>query len=178
MGGEGSGRTPKPRYDYKVHWKDSTYEGGILPEKWAELVRGCLIPGSTVDLGCGNGRFTHLFDPKDYLGVDISEKVIEIAQNRYPEHKFIVADIVYWGYKGGTRFDNCLAWTTLQHIPPDFIEETVKRMKLWCKNFVICAVTDINMPMAEHCFVHDYSKWFKIVNRHTIAGGVELLHCI
>lgn len=40
-----------------------------------------------LDFGCGNGRLLELFIDKniDYIGVDISEKLIEIAKEKYPE---------------------------------------------------------------------------------------------
>lgn len=40
-----------------------------------------------LDFGCGNGRLLELFSDKriDYLGVDISEKLIEAAKEKYPE---------------------------------------------------------------------------------------------
>ena len=39
-----------------------------------------------LDFGCGNGRLLELFSGKkiDYLGVDISEKLINIAKEKYP----------------------------------------------------------------------------------------------
>ena len=40
-----------------------------------------------LDFGCGNGRLLELFFGKnfDYTGVDISEKLIDIAKKKYPE---------------------------------------------------------------------------------------------
>lgn len=39
-----------------------------------------------LDFGCGNGRLLELFEGKqiEYIGVDVSEKLIEIAKNKYP----------------------------------------------------------------------------------------------
>ena len=40
-----------------------------------------------LDFGCGNGRLLELFSDKniDYLGADISEKLIKAAKEKYPE---------------------------------------------------------------------------------------------
>lgn len=40
-----------------------------------------------LDFGCGNGRLLELFEGKkiNYTGVDVSEKLIEIAKNKYPD---------------------------------------------------------------------------------------------
>ncbi len=43
--------------------------------------------GKILDFGCGNGRLLELFSGKniDYTGVDISEKLVDIAKGKYPE---------------------------------------------------------------------------------------------
>lgn len=48
-----------------------------------------------LDLGCGYGFYTDYFGKigADAIGVDGSEKMIEIARNRYPTRKFSVMDI-------------------------------------------------------------------------------------
>ena len=45
-----------------------------------------------LDLGCGNARYYQLLKNTDYTGVDFSEKLIEIAKNKYPEAKFQAVD--------------------------------------------------------------------------------------
>jgi ubiquinone/menaquinone biosynthesis C-methylase UbiE len=43
-----------------------------------------------LDYGCGNGRLLELFAGKniEYSGADISQKLIDIAQSKYPNHDF------------------------------------------------------------------------------------------
>ena len=48
--------------------------------------------GKIVDIGCGTGDYCQLFDTKDYLGIDISPKMIERCKNLYPNYLFEVAD--------------------------------------------------------------------------------------
>lgn len=40
-----------------------------------------------LDFGCGNGRLVELFSNKNikYFGVDVSQKLIDIAKNKYPD---------------------------------------------------------------------------------------------
>lgn len=51
---------------------------------------------AVLDLGCGNGRllqFLRKHGFSDYLGVDQSDKLIEIAAKKNHEQKFLVADM-------------------------------------------------------------------------------------
>jgi len=78
-----------------------------------------LIPGEKVlDLGCGNGRFYELTKEKkvSYIGVDISEKLIKIAKERYPEVKFLTADALNLPFPNN-YFDKVYAIALLHHIP-------------------------------------------------------------
>ncbi len=49
----------------------------------------------TLEIGCGNGRDAReiLKHTKEYTGLDISQKMIEIAKEGSPEATFLVADI-------------------------------------------------------------------------------------
>lgn len=70
---------------------------------WVEMdyFKEIVTEGSIIDLGCGNGRIYDLFmdNPKiKYTGVDFSEKLIELARDRYKDIKenkpeLIVADM-------------------------------------------------------------------------------------
>ena len=56
-----------------------------------------VIPGEKIlDLGCGSGRFYKVLKEKEisYFGIDFSEKLIEIAKQKYPKGRFQVADIL------------------------------------------------------------------------------------
>ncbi|MGD9975010.1 MAG: glycosyltransferase [Desulfatirhabdiaceae bacterium] len=59
---------------------------------------------SILDLGCGNGDLLNSLHPKQGVGVDISEKMIQEAQIRYPEFRFYCADAQTCDL-GDTTFD-------------------------------------------------------------------------
>ena len=88
---------------------------------WAELdflFNKYLEKGDKVlDVGCGNGRFYNKIAPKaDYLGIDSSEKLIEIAKRSYPKGRFAVADVLNLPFENN-RFDLVYAIGILHHIP-------------------------------------------------------------
>jgi ubiquinone/menaquinone biosynthesis C-methylase UbiE len=56
-----------------------------------------LFPGAKVlDVGCASGGFFNImrsFEPHiDYTGIDLSDKAVELAKERYPEARFIVTE--------------------------------------------------------------------------------------
>lgn len=81
---------------------------------------------SVLDLGCGNGRLLDLFRGKivNYIGVDNSERLIEIAINKFSNSnfqfsvkpKFIVADVFRLPFKDGS-FNKVFSIAVLHHIP-------------------------------------------------------------
>jgi SAM-dependent methyltransferase len=86
-----------------------------------------------LDLGCGNGRFYPSFKKRnaDYLGIDVSSKLIEIAKNNYPEAKFDVSSIESISNKS---FDKIYSIAVLHHIPSydlrlKFLKEIKRALK-------------------------------------------------
>ena len=59
-----------------------------------ERVIAPLQVSSVIDVGCGTGDYAQLFDPSHvkYLGVDISERMVEECKRLFPRHAFAVAD--------------------------------------------------------------------------------------
>ena len=61
-----------------------------------------ITPGSKIlDVGCGTGKYTHLFTQfgMDCLGVDISREGILQAKDRSPNSKFVVGDVTNMSFK-------------------------------------------------------------------------------
>jgi len=74
------------------------------------------------EIGCGNGR-----DAKEivkytssYFGIDISEKLIELAQINVPKARFDVADIE--NYIFSEEFDIIFSFASLMHVPKESLE--------------------------------------------------------
>jgi SAM-dependent methyltransferase len=71
-----------------------------------------------LDLGCGNGRYMESFLAKkvDYIGMDESRPLIEIAKKKYPKEQFIVGSALDLPFPGGD-FDKVFSLAVLHHIP-------------------------------------------------------------
>lgn len=56
-------------------------------KKYFKLMENDLV----LDLGCGPGEFSPLFEKKNYIGIDVNKKDIVYASKKY-DKKFLVAD--------------------------------------------------------------------------------------
>ncbi len=109
----------KTTQDYNLIAEDFSRAREHIWEEMRFLFDNFLIPGERVlDLGCGNGRFYQVMKDKniDYIGVDISEKLIEIAKKRFPKAKFQVADALNLPFPDN-YFDKVFSIAVLHHIP-------------------------------------------------------------
>jgi len=80
-----------------------------------------------LDLGCGTGRLYEIFSVQDgsasgrknidYVGIDFSENLIQIAKERHGNH-FQVADILMLPFSDN-YFDSVWSIAVLHHIPTD-----------------------------------------------------------
>ena len=67
-------------------------EGDNLGADWAlEIIKSSNI-NIVVDVGCGAGLYSGLFEDLDYTGVDQNEDMICVAKNNHPEKKYIVVN--------------------------------------------------------------------------------------
>jgi len=73
---------------------------------------------NVLDLGCGNGRYFEFFKSKKtkYIGLDNSEKLIEIAKKKYGDNNFITADALNLPFTDNS-FDKVYSLAILHHFP-------------------------------------------------------------
>jgi len=85
-------------------------------------------PKTLLDVGCGSGRLFGLYTEhgiNDIVGMDISEKALVLAKERYPwvtTFQGKVEDLEF----PAKRFDLAVCNRVLQHIPPRAIEDAIQ----------------------------------------------------
>lgn len=110
----------KTRKDYNLIAEDFSRTRWNI---WAEfkIFRDYVKEGDSVlDVGCGNGRLLELLERKhiNYLGIDISEKLIDLARKKYPQNDFLVADNLNLPFPDD-KFDKVFSVAVLHTIPSE-----------------------------------------------------------
>lgn len=80
--------------------------------------------GKLIDLGCGPGQTTFFLfkcGQKDILGVDISPKMVTIAQKLNPKLRFETADMLNLKYEGGV-FGSAIAFYSIVNFNYDQVK--------------------------------------------------------
>jgi ubiquinone/menaquinone biosynthesis C-methylase UbiE len=98
-----------------------------------------------LDLGCGNGRILELFDNINikYLGVDNNAELINCAKEKYPDKKFVHADILEFDIK--EKFDVILMVAVLNHFNKEQRKRIIDKIYHWLLPGGYLLMTNWNM---------------------------------
>ena len=121
----------KTSQGYNLIAEDYTRTRAYIPEDIKKLGDYASAGERILDSGCGSGRLFEVFNGKniDYFGIDISERLIEIAKKKYPGAKFQVADTLNLPFPDNF-FDKVYSISVLHHIPSkDFQLQYLKETK-------------------------------------------------
>jgi|LakMenE18May11ns_1017448.scaffolds.fasta_scaffold9813002_2 SAM-dependent methyltransferase len=83
-----------------------------------------------LDIGCGSGRDTEYFVNKglDVVGIDLSDRFIEISKSKVPNVKFIKMDMRNMDFSLDS-FDGIWSMASLLHIPKIEIKDTIIKFR-------------------------------------------------
>jgi ubiquinone/menaquinone biosynthesis C-methylase UbiE len=103
-------------------------------ERFLEELAARLPTGAGVlDLGCGNGTKTaRLADRFDVLGVDVSDRQLELARAEVPAATFVHADFMELDFPAET-FDAVTALYSIVHAPREEHPALLDRIRYWLK---------------------------------------------
>lgn len=94
-----------------------------------EVFKPYLKKGDEVlDMGCGNARLFDFLFPLGvrYTGCDNSNKLLEIASQKYPQAKFTAGDFMHVPFEA-EEFDVVMAIASLHHVPSDELRHRALR---------------------------------------------------
>ena len=86
--------------------------------------------GATADIGCGSGREVAWLNANGYpaAGFDASEGLLTEARRRYPDLKFVDAELPDLAGVVAEMYDNVLCETVIMHLDRALIAPSVRRM--------------------------------------------------
>jgi len=157
----------KTRQDYNLIAEDFSRTRASVPEELGKWIFQYIFAGEKVlDWGCGNGRFYEIFEKAgvDYFGIDVSEKLIEIAKNQYPRAKFQVTPAFNLPFPNNF-FDKILSIAVFHHIPSkEFRLKFLKEAKRVLKPDGLLILTVWNLNPLRMILIGEWKRFFSFVN--------------
>ena len=146
------------------------------PYRWNEsalqiVLSFCIgmLNGKVLDAGCGDGFFSSqltCFDEiKDITGIDISEKAIERALERYPKNPFRQASLNKIPFENAS-FDSIVMVEVIEHLVD--IDGTLEDLSRVLKpgGLLLITTTDFNWLKAVIIAMFYFEKYFYPTNPH------------
>ncbi len=105
----------------KFFWKDLEFLGDYVESG-----------NRVLDFGCGNGRLLEILKNKkiEYYGTDVSEKLIKLAQEKYPKNKNNFSKIsTQESLPFSREFFNCIfSIAVFHHFPREYQKKKIKEL--------------------------------------------------
>jgi demethylmenaquinone methyltransferase/2-methoxy-6-polyprenyl-1,4-benzoquinol methylase len=173
----------KAYYDARAPEYDDWYLGrGLYSDRvrpgWDEELAGlfdaiqALPPGRTLDVACGTGFLTrHL--QGEIVGIDASDKMLAIAQERVPSGEFLVADALELPFEDGS-FDRLFTGHFYGHLEDEERRRFLGEARRVARELVIVDSSVQHSPVEEEFqprILKDGSRW-EVYKRFFTGSGL------
>jgi SAM-dependent methyltransferase len=98
-----------------------------------------------LDVGCGPGTNTRHFSASDYLGVDMNEKYVAYARERFGR-KFVAADVTSTAIGDGGKFDFVLCNSFFHHVDTPGVQRILDHLATLVSDDGHVHVLDLVLP--------------------------------
>jgi 2-polyprenyl-3-methyl-5-hydroxy-6-metoxy-1,4-benzoquinol methylase len=155
---------PKSYWEHRAKSWDKQAGTGFPDLDQIEPLLLDMKPETVLDIGCGSGRWYPYFEKQNvnYRGIDISENLVKMAQEKFPGVMFKackVEDIP----KPPHKFDLGFCYTTLEHITEEEFPKAVKALKESCKKLIL--IEPVNFTSRAYCHSHNYERHFNVIKK-------------
>ena len=146
-----------------------------------------LKPKRLLEIGCGNGRLFQAYREAgvtEIVGQDISSTAVQYARQRnFPEATLYLCDVSELEFPEN-YFDLIVCNRVLQHIPPNKIENTIKKFSLFSNHIYVNELTNeefneikYHASLSNYIFIHDYETIFRKLDFHVEKKWVTPSTC-
>lgn len=130
------------KFDWDEHYKSGGKSGDpsdyMKSREWkhALIAKYCDIKNnSIIDVGCGDLQFWQGRKPAKYIGIDISQTIIDAHTEKYPDRQFICASS---DESLDISADMVMCFDMLWHIIDDDVYiETLKNIRRYSKKYIM-----------------------------------------
>jgi SAM-dependent methyltransferase len=140
------------KYDkIALWWHERHQESNYGLSQIEKAIRYCKNNNTALDVGCGSsGRVIKKLLEKGFIvtGIDVSEKMIEIARSNYDNVSFHVADICNW--ETSEKYDFIVAWDSIFHLPLSEQGPVITKLCKMLNQDGILVYTFGDAPYGEH----------------------------
>ena len=132
-------------------------------KKYIDEFIGGLAGKKVLDIGCGAGQITDYLTRKGFnvVGIDFSQKLLEIAKTNFPNSRFSLADICEYEQK--EKVDGIITKDMLFHLPDEDLIQVLQRFRRLLKSDgSLCIIMDIPKQAGEQIFVEELDENYQI----------------
>lgn len=155
-------------------WGNDRHDHQVLERIFADF-RNPAKPFSILDVGCGSGRLFGLYHNSgivDIVGLDISEKALALAAERFPTIPTIQGKVEDLDF-APNRFSLAICNRVLQHIPPNAIRGAIAKLTTICEMVYVNELTTSDQLSEEFfMFRHDYPALFGEQDCQLVDSGI------
>jgi hypothetical protein len=117
---------------------------------------------SVIDFGCGHGRMSQSFDPKEYLGIDVDPNSIEMARKKFSQYRFDhVKEEPYFA-------DLYLAYNVFLHMSDQTLDLALKNIR--CKWLILVEMLGRNWRTNQMppTYNRELSEYLSLLRSHDL----------
>ena len=132
------------------HWNSDVFPRTNGIEQHERAIAFLKVRQNALDIGCGSsGRIIDLLIGHgfDVEGLDLSQRMIELAMKRHPDIKFHHADITNWEFP--KKYDFISAWDSIWHLPLANHEAVLTKILRGLTNGGVCIFTAGGLDASE-----------------------------
>lgn len=122
----------KQVYEDNAKTFDQQRGKSLFEKKWLDLFLQTLEEKSNIlDIGCGSGDPIAKYFIKNgnqVTGIDFSSSMIELAKERYPSQKWMIADMR--DFNLNQKFDGIIAWNSFFHLNHEDQKKALKTFSI------------------------------------------------